>query len=1143
MFNKIPEKELNKLETQYSMKFSKLLGKDIKVSVFDNKKNLTVSTLEILTTTNGHFLFGRLFEIFHKFVHEFDLKKHLVPLFSSIVIIPPESIEKEELKNLKKEEFLKKQKQKEQGNKKEEKENNKEEQGNDKEEQENNKEEQGNNKEEQENKKEKQENNKEEKENNKEKQENNKEEKENNKEEHEKEKEEKKKEKDFRIANLKTKRQRNNKPKTSIHFEGSIENLFEFNQTIIKLKEGVLKIYLAFENGIISLPKKRVFQRMLMLSLKLLPGFSNFINNSCLSRSQQTLDRLFDQSISDPKYKKYNKTKIELELDLDSFLRMGNKYEIYNCFERVCANNGFESFTSVVAAFQFAIEVGNVDPLILQKMIKKVVIGNIPFSKIDKQIWIDSTNTLYCRSSFLSSVGILKYYEIYPILQQLNNLYLLNQKRLSLGQDLDKQFLNAKVDFLRDVTNSCIIRDFGCLKYLQYIFSYPSEKDPLFSLSNYDQKMYLKGAKSYLKHYVNNLEKNKQIPEFTISALPIVKINKRGTKTERLMIITNKSIHTSNYNYKSKKHKSKSVHRLPHVYYDFIYTGKLVSENTNQSKILKINDYAIRYITTQRIAPLSQKIKKVLKNIDQEKTLSLYEKLAQIQFKDWKHKLNDCLIPQAKYYTVSNCFYLMSKFFIKIQSNNNNNEKSNDDDNNDNNNDNNNKNNNRNNNNNNNNNGKNQNKFMLKIGQYKNINIIHLLLLIAENFNNKTENILIKLVGGNNFKPPIILKQLFYLLKKKKQLDFTYPRKVSLIKFLKLTLQKIRKYKRENENKKNYKPIYFKFPKPQPIKVSKLILRIYNSLLQYKKIESKRKKTEKKIKKKLFKKSNGNGNKNENEKENDRKSRNLSNSDENSNSDSDSGSGSGSGSGSDSSSDLEYNSDIEFNLNSDDIDDEFLKMKNNNADLEQFDEQLLFLKKFNKKKNNNNTQNEQITLNSTFSEINIKGLKKLPNVFKILKVIHKAIENIDQLLEFPEPNKIDMEIVIKQLALSIGKLDLPPLRLSDIGEEFIIPEFEDEGKQNFTQVFKPAKRPLYQELTFSPLIKNEEIKQYPKLSKKNTFKYYTLQIAWMMRGINLSYNAPIVISPVYEHDVYYKKTTAGGLANKLGLRKKKQKLK
>eukprot|EP01155_Anaeramoeba_flamelloides_P041014 Anaeramoba_flamelloidesc34354_g2_i1.p1 GENE.c34354_g2_i1~~c34354_g2_i1.p1 ORF type:complete len:343 (+),score=76.76 c34354_g2_i1:97-1029(+) len=169
------------------------------------------------------------------------------------------------------------------------------------------------------------------------------------------------------------------------------------------------------------------------------------------------------------------------------------------------------------------------------------------------------------------------------------------------------------------------------------------------------------------------------------------------------------------------------------------------------------------------------------------------------------------------------------------------------------------------------------------------------------------------------------------------------------------------------------------------------------------------------------------------------------------------------------------------------------------------------------------------------SEMNLSGLNDLPSLYKILKLMSKAAKKIKAPLKFPDPKKIDIEIVLKQLALSIGKADFPPMNLQDIDENIGITEFEEEDGGGFTQVFKPAKDPIYLELTFTPKIPEMYLKLYPEFSKKDYSKYLSLQMAWMMRGISLSYNAPIFLSQVYEHDVYYKKTTAGGWANSFGI--------
>ncbi|KAJ3436471.1 hypothetical protein M0812_18529 [Anaeramoeba flamelloides] len=452
------------------------------------------------------------------------------------------------------------------------------------------------------------------------------------------------------------------------------------DQKKLILQKSTLKLQVNFNYGSFGFPKQQKLERMIGSLFKLsIRGYKKHIIENCIPNTEKSINALLHFS--------ENESGITIQVDWDS---LGKSHDMSKTLLNLVKFNGYYSFQNIVKSFKMAIEEHNVSQKKLKFLIKTIIIENIPGTNLRKKNAFLNSQKLYICGLWEKPDGYLKPEEIIPLLKHSSKLKKIENKlqTSSMNQDMHK----LKNELLYDISECQTIRN-GHYDYLRWLLS-----SPIFSRPDDDD---IEAMEIFMKNHVNLQKTKKNQQEIFITGIQIEKINKRGTKQDRIMVLTNKATYTFKYNYKKKKVIEKSLNCYDHQDYCYTIVGELEkkkakggdneknkkkssgskgkeieTEMETKSEMGKENEelgnnesgkiYAIKLQTCKYIKPniALEKVSKELGN----KIIDFYEKLVEIQIENNENEIPNLDLLEIRPKSLSQLLKIAGKSFTKSNS-------------------------------------------------------------------------------------------------------------------------------------------------------------------------------------------------------------------------------------------------------------------------------------------------------------------------------------------------------------------------------------------------------------------------------------------------------------------------------------------
>ncbi|KAJ5078504.1 hypothetical protein M0811_04829 [Anaeramoeba ignava] len=477
-------------------------------------------------------------------------------------------------------------------------------------------------------------------------------------------------------------------------------------------------------------------------------------------------------------------TEIPFEVDWESFQKSNN---LERSLERFSYWFGYYSFSNAVIAFRYSIQYDDLSKKKLINLIKKIVFVHIPGHGRSKRIAYIKEGVLYLCSLWEDYwYGYLRSYEIQSLLKHACAFYKLELKQKN--QKFEKHQMKKLVDYLEDISSSHFVRN-GHFEYMEWAISQPTISHP----DDSDKTAF----QILIDNYINKGKTEKHEVENYMHGWNIKKINRRGTRQDRLMVLTDKALYTMKYNYKKKQPIQKTITRYEHDDYWYVYVGELKKQGSSglsslagaiggddaqalvesAEKTKEIFDdskeYAIRYVTSKKNKsnPVLQTAAKKLG----KKILDVFDKLVEKQIKG-RDDLPEIEIPEAPKYSFTDVMHIAAKSLAKEEG---------------------------------------ALPFM-PLGQFSSVSILDILAILEETFEELKNPPKIKLPNLPIIDLPWVLEIVLSTLRSMTAIEFDFPESPSLSNFFKEILKKIKKKKSSNLDD-------ISLPSPNPITLPELL--------------------------------------------------------------------------------------------------------------------------------------------------------------------------------------------------------------------------------------------------------------------------------------------------------------------------------
>eukprot|EP01156_Anaeramoeba_ignava_P021419 Anaeramoba_ignava/c18987_g1_i1.p1 GENE.c18987_g1_i1~~c18987_g1_i1.p1 ORF type:complete len:692 (-),score=217.22 c18987_g1_i1:601-2676(-) len=540
----------------------------------------------------------------------------------------------------------------------------------------------------------------------------------------------------------------------------------------IELIGTTLTVRAPFSKGSFGFFSKSKLRNILSSLFKLtLIKYKKYILEECVPRSQKALSEILG-------------TEIPFEVDWESFQKSNN---LERSLERFSYWFGYYSFSNAVIAFRYSIQYDDLSKKKLINLIKKIVFVHIPGHGRSKRIAYIKEGVLYLCSLWEDYwYGYLRSYEIQSLLKHACAFYKLELKQKN--QKFEKHQMKKLVDYLEDISSSHFVRN-GHFEYMEWAISQPTISHP----DDSDKTAF----QILIDNYINKGKTEKHEVENYMHGWNIKKINRRGTRQDRLMVLTDKALYTMKYNYKKKQPIQKTITRYEHDDYWYVYVGELKKQGSSglsslagaiggddaqalvesAEKTKEIFDdskeYAIRYVTSKKNKsnPVLQTAAKKLG----KKILDVFDKLVEKQIKG-RDDLPEIEIPEAPKYSFTDVMHIAAKSLAKEEG---------------------------------------ALPFM-PLGQFSSVSILDILAILEETFEELKNPPKIKLPNLPIIDLPWVLEIVLSTLRSMTAIEFDFPESPSLSNFFKEILKKIKKKKSSNLDD-------ISLPSPNPITLPELL--------------------------------------------------------------------------------------------------------------------------------------------------------------------------------------------------------------------------------------------------------------------------------------------------------------------------------
>ncbi|KAJ3451872.1 stress response protein nst1 [Anaeramoeba flamelloides] len=441
----------------------------------------------------------------------------------------------------------------------------------------------------------------------------------------------------------------------------------EMNGTTLLVKSN-------FTKGSLGAIKKKRLKKLIGGLFRLtMKSYMKLIEDECIPRAIKELNDCLEFD---------NNETMEFVVDWDSFKR---STDIAEALSNLTYSRGWYSFSNVSRAFRYGVQYDELSKKKLKALVKKVEFIHIPGKGYNKKKAFLEGTTLKIYGQWESWWGgNLRTYDIQSLLRHSVKLFKLEKKlkKNKFGKEQKKK----KIRLLKDVSESFYIRK-GHFEYLESILSSPVFLKP--------DKLDEKAFEIFMTKYVNKEKKKKEKEKKTekkdkkeklLYGYPIKKVNHRGSKQDRMLVITDKAMYTFGYKYKKKKVVEKTIHKFKHSEWWYCQFGELgtsggfgtelakaaggeelekVSEGVGEiaEVISGKEEYGVRFVTSKRRKKPNPVLKKLAAKLG-KKILMVFDKLVENQI-DGREGLPEIDIPENPKFELDDIFKIVAKSLSK----------------------------------------------------------------------------------------------------------------------------------------------------------------------------------------------------------------------------------------------------------------------------------------------------------------------------------------------------------------------------------------------------------------------------------------------------------------------------------------------